>query len=48
MVPRSELYGATSKETLIKTKFWMDRCGQDAKKARKLERETKEATKPDT
>jgi hypothetical protein len=47
-MPRSEFYGVTSKETAIKITFGMDRCGQDAKKARKLERETKEVIKQNT
>jgi dephospho-CoA kinase len=47
-VPLSELYGVTSKETGIKRKSVMEKYGQNAKKAQKLERETKEAIKQNT
>jgi hypothetical protein len=46
--PLSELCGVTSKETAIKKKSVMEKCGQNAKEARKLERETKKAIKQNT
>jgi hypothetical protein len=44
-MPLSEFYGVTSKEPAIERKFGMEKCGQNAKRARKLERETKEVMK---